>query len=330
MAVDNTGATDNPTIRGVDSRTQTSTFAVECHDLDFSYPDLDGKPKPGIPPVVKGMNLRLPRGSLCLLVGPNGAGKTTLLKVLAGKHMIPESAVHILGSSPFHDMGLTMSGRLSYIGGNWERDIAFAGYKIPLTGDFPAARMLDAVPNVDPERKARIIRALDVNPRWRMHRVSDGQRRRVQIAVGLLNLFDVLLLDEVTVDLDVLGRAALMRFLRSECEERGATVIYCTHIFDGLEAWPTHLMYVANGRMEVFAQAKDIPEMRQGRLLELVASWLKKERDEKRAREKQDRLEGKIARKNDPNTLQVLVNNGYSAGRMNASIKLASNAVMRM
>lgn len=52
----------------------------------------------------------------------------------------------------------------------------------------------------------------------------------------------VLLLDEITVDLDVLARADLMAFLRSECEERRATIIYATHIFDGLESWPTHIV----------------------------------------------------------------------------------------
>lgn len=52
----------------------------------------------------------------------------------------------------------------------------------------------------------------------------------------------VLLLDEITVDLDVLARADLLTFLRKECEERGATIIYATHIFDGLENWPTNIV----------------------------------------------------------------------------------------
>jgi ABC-type thiamine transport system ATPase subunit len=59
----------------------------------------------------------------------------------------------------------------------------------------------------------------------------------------LFVLFEqVLLLDEITVDLDVLARADLMTFLKAECEERGATIIYATHIFDGLESWPTHMV----------------------------------------------------------------------------------------
>lgn len=55
-----------------------------------------------------------------------------MLKILGGKHMVPRSSVQVLGSAPFHDTGLTASGELSYIGGNWERDVAFAGYSVPL------------------------------------------------------------------------------------------------------------------------------------------------------------------------------------------------------
>ena len=86
--------------------------------------------------------------------------------------------------------------------------------------------MLNSIPGIDPARRDRLIEVLDVNPDWRMHTVSDGQRRRVQICLGLLKPFKVLLLDEITVDLDVLGRADLMTFLKEECETRGATIIY--------------------------------------------------------------------------------------------------------
>ena len=79
------------------------------------------------------MKLKLQPGSRCLLIGANGAGKTTLLKILGGKHMIPKNEVLVLGRPPFHDTVLTTSGNLSYVGGNWTRDIAFAGNSIPLT-----------------------------------------------------------------------------------------------------------------------------------------------------------------------------------------------------
>ena len=92
----------------------------------------DGRPLAGIPPVVSDMTMQLPKGSTCLLVGPNGAGKTTLLKILGGKHMVPKTAVAVLGQPPFHATGMSAAGQLSYLGGNWDRDIAFAGYSVPL------------------------------------------------------------------------------------------------------------------------------------------------------------------------------------------------------
>lgn len=58
-----------------------------------------------------------------------------------------------------------------------------------------------------------------------MHEISDGERRRVQLCMGLMGEWDVLLLDEVTVDLDVLVRADLINFLISESETRGATIV---------------------------------------------------------------------------------------------------------
>lgn len=51
--------------------------------------------------------------------------------------------------------------------------------------------MLNSLPGIDPARRQRLIDVLDIDPSWRMHQVSDGQRRRVQIAMGLLKPFQV-------------------------------------------------------------------------------------------------------------------------------------------
>lgn len=51
--------------------------------------------------------------------------------------------------------------------------------------------MINSIPGVDEARKQRLIKVLDIDPEWRMHQVSDGQRRRVQICVGLLRPFKV-------------------------------------------------------------------------------------------------------------------------------------------
>ena len=46
--------------------------------------------------------------------------------------------------------------------------------------------------------------------------------------------------------------------------------VQATHIFDGLEQWPTHLMYLSRGRLQLFKEAHEIPELAEDRLLELV------------------------------------------------------------
>jgi len=104
-----------------------------------------------------------------------------------------------------------------------------------------------------------------------MNAVSDGQRRRVQCMLGLLRPFEVLLLDEITTDLDVVTRGDLLNFLREETISRGVTVVYTTHIFDGLSGWATDIVYLAGGKVkrsgdaptleaaQLAAEAKGVP-----------------------------------------------------------------------
>ncbi|MCH91459.1 ABC transporter I family member 19-like, partial [Trifolium medium] len=62
---------------------------------------------------------------------------------------------------------------------------------IPLQGDFSAEHMIFGVEGVDSDRRDKLIDLLDIDLQWRMHKVSDGQRRRVQICLGLLHPYKV-------------------------------------------------------------------------------------------------------------------------------------------
>ena len=64
-------------------------------------------------------------------------------------------------------------------------------------------------------------------------------RGAVQLAMGLIRPWTVLLLDEITVDLDVLSRAEFLGWLKRETEARECTIVYATHILDNLAGWPT-------------------------------------------------------------------------------------------
>jgi len=102
------------------------------------------------------------------------------------------------------------------------------------------------------ERRDELVEILDINLEWRMHAVSDGERRRVQLAMGLLRPWTVLLLDEITVDLDLLSRSNFLNFLKRESESRACTIVYATHILDNLAAWPSHLVCrTATGNFDI-------------------------------------------------------------------------------
>lgn len=240
--------------------------------------------------------------------------------------------------SAFHDTALTSSGDLSYLGGEWRREVAFAGFEVPIQMDVSAEKMIFGVAGIDPQRRAELIKVLDIDLSWRMHKVSDGQRRRVQICMGLLKPFKVLLLDEITVDLDVLARADLLRFLRKECEERGATIIYATHIFDGLENWPSHIVYVAHGKLQLAMPMDKVKEASKLSLMRTVESWLRKERDEERKRRRERKASGlpefdkqihgsRVT--GDPAQAAVRVmNNGWAAGRLHSTVAGEENFVL--
>merc|ERR1719174_173254 len=108
-------------------------------------------------------------------------------------------------------------------------------------------------------RLNRLVTLLDMDMEWRLHKVSDGQRRRAQLLLKLLKPSQLLLMDEVTTDLDVVSRQALLQFLKEECETRGATVIYSTHIFDGLDDWPTYMLHLKHGTVEYVGPAANAP-----------------------------------------------------------------------
>eukprot|EP01100_Stratorugosa_tubuloviscum_P001767 TRINITY_DN139_c2_g3_i1.p1 TRINITY_DN139_c2_g3~~TRINITY_DN139_c2_g3_i1.p1 ORF type:complete len:309 (-),score=128.46 TRINITY_DN139_c2_g3_i1:88-1014(-) len=252
---------------------------VSVDDLTFGY---------GGPKVLSQITFNLNSGSRCLLVGANGAGKTTLLKILAGKHLLTKDNVKIMSLSPYHNC----PNGLTFLGGDWAHN--------PLVRkDISVQQLLNSINStLYQERCNYLLELLDINIDWKMHTVSDGERRRVQLLLGLLKPFKVLLLDEITVDLDVLVRQDLLAFLQQESEINGATIIYATHIFDGLDYWPTHLLHLGpegriidlyNAQQEIAAaHSRQIQEKRlQNRfysspLLYLVESWLRLDLERKR------------------------------------------------
>jgi CCR4-NOT complex subunit CAF16 len=233
------------------------TLAIEIHDLTFCYPG-------GDKPVLRGLTLGLAPGARCLLLGANGVGKSTLLRLIGGRHLIAPDTIRVLGRPAFHATSLA-------------GEVAFLGGPFPFVADITVAEVLARRQGIDLDRRARVLEALKVDPAWRMHRLSDGQRRRVQLQLDLERTLKVILLDEVTADLDILSRADLLRFLREESEHHNVTILYATHVLDGITEWATHLAFLSPGRLRFFdrmaAAAPLAPSLR-----ELCERWMREDR----------------------------------------------------
>lgn len=294
--------------------------AVVVNDLVFRYKK--GPVEKG-PVVLDHVSLSIPKGSTCLIVGANGSGKSTLLKAIGGVHMIqPSNSVLVHDREAFCD--LKLNGIRQILQTNWAtHSVAFAGYNVPLTGDFMVSEMHKDWQDMYPERRAELIKVLGIDLTWRMHMVSDGQRRRIQLFIKMLKPFEVLLLDEVLSVLDVLCRRNVLNYLKKETVERGCTVIYVTHIFDGLYGWPSHMVYLKKGGTIGYAgvlSTECIPDLdiimkehRPSPLLSLVESWLTAE-EEKEIHEKESGDVAMMAQ----NGLMDAQNKagGYTSGRM--------------
>lgn len=142
-----------------------------------------------------------------------------------------------------------------------------------------------------------MVQILDIDLAWRMHAVSDGERRRVQLAMGLLRPWTILLLDEITTDLDILSRTNFLAFLERETELRPCTIVYATHNMDNLAHWPTHIAHMHMGTLKEWGSMEELNVDRVQRsansqLGRLVLGWLKDDLRERGPR-KGSRTEGK-------------------------------------
>lgn len=255
----------------------TTAPSIDITDLTYRFPN-------GAP-ALHDVTLHLPPRSRTLLIGANGAGKTTLLRLMSGKRLAPANTILIGGVDPF-TTGLE---GVTYLGMEWVLN--------PIVrNDIGVSELLKSVGAEHwPERRDELVRILDIDVEWHMHAVSDGERRRVQLAMGLVRPWSILLLDEVTVDLDVLARARFLQFLKEETEKRECTVVYATHILESAQAWATHLVRVTLGGVREFGPTQEVVDRmaeRMGRkkgevgLLEVVLNWLEADLEERGPRVK--------------------------------------------
>jgi ABC-2 type transport system ATP-binding protein len=190
--------------------------------------------------VVDGVNLAIPRGSVCGFVGPNGAGKTTTLRMLLGLIRPTSGRGSILGgsltdpASYLHKVGALIESPAFYpqLSG---RDNLKALTRL---GQIPAAVIDPAL-----ERTGMTARAGD---KYRSY--SLGMKQRLGIAAALLPSPELLILDEPTNGLDPAGIVEMRGLVRSFADD-GITVLVSSHLISEIEQVCDHVVMIRGGRL---------------------------------------------------------------------------------
>jgi len=206
--------------------------------------------------VLRGIDLRVTRGAVFALLGPNGAGKTTTVEILTGARRRSGGQVMVLGSDPASDsrawrarIGVVPQspGAFADLTVTEVVDHFAAFYPAPL----PTAQVLDMV-------------GLTGQRRQLCQRLSGGQQRRIDIAVGIVGDPDLIFLDEPTTGLDPQARHAVWDLVRRFAAQAKTTVL-TTHYLDEAEALADRAAVITAGQVLTAGTLAELGGPRVGR-----------------------------------------------------------------
>jgi ABC-2 type transport system ATP-binding protein len=217
---------------------------IETRGLRKSFMSRQGREKKTVD-AVRGVDLTVDEGEIFGFLGPNGAGKTTTLRMLATLIEPDGGDATIAGADLRKDPG-EVRRRIGYVaqgGSTW--DDSTAREELVLQ-----ARLYGLSKSVATERAARVLEGFQLSEYAdrKCKTYSGGQRRRVDIALGIIHEPRVVFLDEPTTGLDPQSRAHMwdeIRRLRAE----GMTVFITTHYLDEADALCDRISIMDNGEI---------------------------------------------------------------------------------
>ncbi|MQA11488.1 MAG: ATP-binding cassette domain-containing protein [Pseudonocardiaceae bacterium] len=214
--------------------------AIEVHDLRMRYGSVD---------VLNGVEFTAYRGEVLALLGPNGAGKTTTIEILEGFRMRSAGDVSVLGVDPAHGKE-SWRARLGIVLQSW-RD----------HGKWRVAELLGHLGRYyaaysTPERRrphdvdeliSRV--GLEEHASKKVSMLSGGQRRRLDVAIGIVGRPEVLFLDEPTAGFDPHARREFHDLVHRLSDLEDTTILLTTHDLDEAEKLADRILILAGGRI---------------------------------------------------------------------------------
>jgi ABC-2 type transport system ATP-binding protein len=210
------------------------TSVIEVNELRKSYGSLS---------VVKGISLSITKGEIFAILGPNGAGKTTSVEILEGFRAADSGTVRVLGIDP------AIKGKAAL---EWRDRI---GIVLQSTQDTAELTVREAITHFasyysNPRAIDEVINLVGLREKAddRARTLSGGQRRRLDVGLGIIGRPEVLFLDEPTTGFDPEARRAFWLLIR-QLRDEGTTILLTTHYLDEAEALADRVAVMNHGEI---------------------------------------------------------------------------------
>ena len=208
--------------------------AIEVSGLRKSY---------GPVHAVQGIDLSIASGEIFALLGPNGAGKTTTVEILEGFRGRDAGEVSVLGFDPRNE---------GHAAREWRNRIGIVLQSTSDSGDLTVIETIEHFSGYysNPRKVDEVIHAvgLDEKAGSLIRKLSGGQRRRLDVALGIIGNPELLFLDEPTTGFDPEARRAFWALIE-QLRGTGTTILLTTHYLDEAEALADRVGVISNGQI---------------------------------------------------------------------------------
>jgi ABC-2 type transport system ATP-binding protein len=230
--------------------------AVGSEELGLDVRDL--RMRYGRTDVLSGVTFQARRGEVLALLGPNGAGKTTTIEILEGFRIRSAGQVSVLGTDPAH-AGEAWRARIGVVMQSW-RDHAKWRVRELLAhlGRYYAPYSTADLPRPwDPDELLATVGLTELAGQ-KIRRLSGGQRRRLDVAIGIVGRPELLFLDEPTAGFDPQARRDFHDLVHRLSDLDETTILLTTHDLDEAEKLADRILILAGGRIVADGSADEL------------------------------------------------------------------------
>ena len=213
---------------------------IEVHDLRMRYGTVD---------VLEDVSFEVHSGEVVTLLGPNGAGKTTTIEILEGFRMRSDGSVSVLGVDPAAGSE-DWRARVGVVLQSW-RDHARWTPRALLThlGRYYEPYSTPERPRPYEIEQLISMVGLEDHAEQKIRTLSGGQRRRLDVAVGIIGRPELLFLDEPTAGFDPQARREFHDLVHRLSDLEETTILLTTHDLDEAEKLADRILILAAGRI---------------------------------------------------------------------------------